>query len=244
MSDQSPDQASPPRPAKGLGFVDVLSGFVVAGLLAGTALIWFEAPEGRYPIHMGLSGQVDRWADKTGFAESLLLLTGICALIAVIMAWCERNPMLARQVERAGPVFTVARVVAVLAPAFAVGVMAAVGLGVLRSGDTETMLRVIMGFVALVILAVGEPMGKAKPNALAGVRTYFTLTSRQAWDKSNRLAGRLFFWIGAAGVVAAIFAPQPQALAVFVGALLVSIVWTLIEGWRVWRTDPERREAI
>jgi uncharacterized membrane protein len=229
---------------KGWGFIDLLSALVVLGLCGGAGAFWALAPEGRYPAHMNLLGQVDRWADHGEFTLVLSLMAGLSALLAGFMAWAVRSATLARQVEKAGPLFSVARVIVVLAPAFGAALMAGVGLGLIPAGDPILMFRVIMAFVALTILAVGEPMGKTKPNAVAGVRTYFTLTSRQAWDKSNRLGGRLFFWIGLVGLILSPFAPQPAGLALLAGLILASVIWTLIEGWRVWRSDPERREAI
>ncbi len=237
------DHDDTPAP-RGFGRLDALSVLVVAAMAAG--VLWFtaNAPEGQYPAHMGLSGTVDRWADKSEFILELWMLTGITALIAALMAWLAHDRRMAGQVRRAGPIFAVGRVVALIAPALAVVLITGVGLGWIRPGeDQTTMVRLIMGFVALVILAVGEPMGKTKPNAIAGVRTYFTLTSRLAWDKSNRLAGRLFFWIGLLGLVAAPFAPQPHAMVAFIGAVIGSILWVLVESWRVWKSDPERREA-
>lgn len=240
MNEDLPTSARP-----GLTLVDVLSALVVAAMAVGAALAWLNLPEGRYPVHMGLSGEVDRWAGKGEFITGLVTLTAVNALVAGLMAWFVRNPTMGRQVERAGPVFAVGRVVAVFGIAFGAAILLALGFGLIRPGENQTMtIRLIMAFVSLVILAVGEPLGKARPNALAGVRTYFTLTSRLAWDKANRLAGRLFFWIGLAGLAAAPFAPQPYAVLGLAAAIVVSIIWTFIEAWRVWKSDPERRDAI
>jgi len=242
MSDQA---VQPEGPRRGLGFVDLLSIMVVLALIGVTVIAWFNLPEGRYPQHIGLSGRIDRWSDKAGFVSALGLMTGVTTVIALVLGLCARSRTLAPQIERAGPVFAVGRVLAVFGPAFGAAMIAGVGLGfVPADGDPTILLRMVMGFISLSILAVGEPLGKTKPNAFAGVRSYFTLTSRQAWDKSNRLAGRLFFWIGLTGLIASPFAPQPLGVAVLVGAVILSIVLTVIESWRVWRSDPERREAI
>lgn len=241
MNDQT---TQAPAPRQGASFADLLSIVVVLALAGVTAIVWFNAPEGRYPVHMNLAGQVDRWADKAGFVSALGLMAGITAVIAVLLAACARSRALAIQVQRAGPVFAVARVLAVVAPAFGAALIAGIGLGMIQPDDPTLLMRVVMGFIAVSILAIGEPLGKTKPNAFAGVRSYFTLTSRQAWDKSNRLAGRLFFWIGLAGLIASPFAPQPLGVAVLAGAVLLSVIVTVFESWRVWRSDPARREAI
>ncbi len=84
-------------------------------------------------------------------------------------------------------------------------------------------------------------MGKVAPNALVGVRTPWSLTSKLAWEKSNRLAGRLFFWGGLVGVFLAPVAPAPLGMRVLLAAVLLIGAVTVLESWRVWRSDPERR---
>jgi uncharacterized membrane protein len=101
--------------------------------------------------------------------------------------------------------------------------------------------RLTTCLLALMFLAVGSLLGKAAPNPFVGIRTYWTMKSRLAWDKSNRLAGRLFFWIGAAGLLTALFVDSALVTAVLIIAILLAAAVSVIEGWRVWRTDPERQ---
>lgn len=241
MTDLS--QPLEPAPRRGLGPLDLLSVVIVAALAGGAAYFALTAPDGRYPAHIGLSGAVDRWADKAEFVRELWLLTGITALLGGFMAWAPRSRTLGPQVERAGAVFAVARALGVCGPAFGGGLIMAIGLGLIRPGEDQTLvIRVIMAFLAITFLALGEALGRAKPNALAGIRSYFTLTSRLAWDKANRLGGRLFFWIGLVGLLATPFAPQPHGMIALVAAVILTAVLCYVEAWRVWKSDPERRE--
>ena len=66
-------------------------------------------------------------------------------------------------------------------------------------------------------------------------------TYAELFDRSNRLAGRLFFWIGLAGLAAAPFAPQPLGVYALIGAILIAAALSVLESWRVWRDDPERQ---
>ena len=99
----------------------------------------------------------------------------------------------------------------------------------------------VLTAVCALMAVIGAVMGKIAPNALVGVRTPWSLTSKLAWEKSNRLAGRLFFWGGLIGVFIAPVAPQPLGMQVFIAAVLLIAVVTVLESWRVWRSDPERR---
>lgn len=64
--------------------------------------------------------------------------------------------------------------------------------------------------LSVVGLLVGAALGRVPPNALVGVRTPWSLTSRRAWDRSNRLAGRLLAASGLAGLVACLVDHRPR----------------------------------
>jgi uncharacterized membrane protein len=98
-----------------------------------------------------------------------------------------------------------------------------------------------MAGLAALFLLIGAVLGRVGPNPIAGVRTPWSYKSRLAWDRSNRLAGRLFFLIGFVGLAAAPVAPQPLGYQVLIGAVLVAALLSVIESWRVWRADPDRQ---
>jgi hypothetical protein len=102
----------------------------------------------------------------------------------------------------------------------------------------------LMSAISAILAVVGAYLGRVGPNALVGVRTPWTIASRLAWDKANRLAGRLFFWAGLAGFMAAPFAPQPMGLQAVTVVVLVIAGLAVYESWRVWRIDPDRTGAI
>jgi uncharacterized membrane protein len=94
--------------------------------------------------------------------------------------------------------------------------------------------------MALVYVVAGAFVGKTSPGPFAGVRTYWSLRSRLAWDKSNRLAGRLMFWGGLVALAASPFAPQPLGVQALIAWILATCAAAVFESWRVWRSDPER----
>jgi uncharacterized membrane protein len=119
--------------------------------------------------------------------------------------------------------------------------MAAIGLGLMSVLSGREVATAIMGFIALLMLAAGLWLGKAEPNPLVGIRTYWSLRSRLAWDKSNRLFGRIAFWCGLGGLAAAPFAPEPAGAQALGGSLVLAMAASVFESWRVWRNDPDRQ---
>jgi uncharacterized membrane protein len=77
-----------------------------------------------------------------------------------------------------------------------------------------------------------------------GVRTPWTLSSELSWERTRRLAGRLFVAAGvttlAASLVGAVanvpWLPVAALLATILAATVVSVVYSFF----VWRGDPDR----
>ena len=206
-------------------------GFLAA--LALWAVVWRFGPPGRIPIHMSLSGHVDGWSDRIHVAAVVAGITVLSALgyaaMGRLSGGTTRN-------------LRIARLVLVLVALMTAVILAAAAFGRLNGPDLGPS-RLQPAVLALMFLIVGALIGKASPNPLVGVRTYWSLRSRQAWDKSNRLAGRLFFWIGLVGLVASPFAPPVVLVPVLLIGIIATAVIAVVESWRVWRGDPDRRPS-
>ncbi|MBU2396240.1 MAG: SdpI family protein, partial [Alphaproteobacteria bacterium] len=109
------------------------------------------------------------------------------------------------------------------------------------SGATDIGGALPVALISVGFLLIGAFLGRVGPNPFVGVKTPWAYKSRLAWERSNRLAGRLLFIIGLAGLLTAPFAPRPLGLYVLLVAVGVAAVWSVIESWRVWRTDPDRQ---
>jgi uncharacterized membrane protein len=215
----------------------VAIGEVVAAL-ALAAYIWRFGPTGQLPMHFDSHGGVDRWGGRGEAALTLVGLTTMMAafyLVLMSMSRGEAPDSSTRRGLRAG------RIVVVAMSTFIALLTAVMVFARFAPGEPDPVVgRVVAGMLSALFLVVGALMGKAGPNPFVGVRVYWAFKSRLAWDKSNRLLGRLFFWIGLAGLVAAPFAPPGQEFQALILAITVAAVLAVIESWRVWRTDPER----
>lgn len=208
---------------------------VALSLMVGALGVWtiLAGPTELLPIHWNASGQADDWGTRellggvlTGLALLTLLLGGGLALAA------GRSDDPARR--RA---LRYAQLVVVLTIPLVSLLIASASL----SGTTDIAGAVPIALISLVILLLGSFLGRVGANPFVGVRTPWAFKSRLAWERSNRLAGRLFFVIGLAGLLTAPFAPRPLGLYAIIGGIGIAIIWAVVESWRVWRTDPDRQ---
>jgi len=208
---------------------------VVLSLIVGGLGVWtiFAGPTELLPIHYNAAGQADDWGTRevvggvlVGLALLTLLLGGGMAL-AVDRA---DDPARRRALRYA-------QLVVVISIPLTSLLIASASL----SGATDIGGALPVALMSVVFLLIGAFLGRVGPNPFVGVKTPWAYKSRLAWERSNRLAGRLLFVIGLAGLLTAPFAPRPLGLYVLLVAVGVAAVWSVIESWRVWRTDPDRQ---
>ena len=187
-------------------------------------------------MHFGISGMVDRYGDRTELATVIAGSTVIGAL-----CWVVLEAMRRRSSNPSGLAWSQAVLLIVFALLGLVHLSLLAGEGGAFKLSGATMR---MGALSLMFIGIGAFLGKSSPNPFVGVRTYWSLNSRLAWEKSNRLAGRLMFWFGLAGLLATPIAPQPLAFQALIGAIIVATLASVFESWRVWRIDPRPRPLL
>lgn len=221
-----------------LSLLDLLT-FAVFAVQAAFALhVGLNGPtDPTLPLHWNSRWEVDRWGTGAEFG----VFYGGMSVIGLIAAGGmglgarradkEGDPSRARALRIGqGILVFVLGVTGLMAAAMTVG-----GL------SDDGAARLAMAGLSLIFAGLGAVLGRVAPNPLVGVRTPWNYKSRRAWDRSNRLAGRLFFLTGIAGLIATPVAPQPQgALALIIAALVIAGA-SVAESWRVWRSDPDRR---
>ncbi len=212
---------------------DAAAALAALGTAAAAVAIGVAGPTGALPVHFGWDGV----ADGFGTRVEVALLMGVFALLTATLGLgmgmaARRAPDAARtRALRAGQLMVVVVITCVAVLLGSVSVT-----GVVSMADKAPTAG-----LCLLLLLTGAVLGRVGPNPVAGVRTPWALKSRTAWDRSNRLAGRLFSLIGLAGLIAAPVAPQPLAFQAVIVGTLIAAAASVFESWRVWRTDPERQ---
>lgn len=220
-------------PRKSLSALDAAT--VGLALIVGGLGVWtvFAGPPELLPVHWNASGQADDWGTREVVGGVLIGMALLTVLLGGGMGAAARrtdDPARARALRYA-------QLVVVLSLPLISLLAASASL----SGTTDIGGAIPVALMSLLFLLIGAFLGRVGPNPFVGVRTPWAFKSRLAWDRSNRLAGRLFFVIGLAGLLTAPFAPRPLNLYVLLTAIVAAALWSVVESWRVWRDDPDRQ---
>ncbi|MBI2826102.1 MAG: SdpI family protein [Planctomycetia bacterium] len=207
---------------------------LIATMFAATAILWPVAPN-RMPVHWNLAGQPDRYGRKfEGLLVAPLTALGLYLMFLVLP---RIDPLRSAYAAFARP-YAILRVatIALIAVVHAIILLVAFGYKV----DVGLVVPLAVGILLCII---GNFMGKFRPNWFVGVRTPWTLSSRASWNKTHRLAGRMFI---ATGIALGIFAFVQSAwmLCVVLAMVALMVVVLPVYSYVVWRHDPERLRSV
>lgn len=201
---------------------------VVMFALAGLA--WGSAPD-RIPVHWGLDGKVDGYGGKL---HGLLLLPLVSLALYFALLWLPRlDPGRANYPAFAGAYATIRlATLVVLAVTYDLVLLQVEG----RDVRFDTVMPLVAGAMCVVL---GGVLGKLRPNWFVGIRTPWTLSSKQAWTRTHRAAGWLSIVLGVATMGAAMLGAEWALWALGIGAG-VGALGLAAYSYRVWRDDPEK----
>jgi uncharacterized membrane protein len=183
---------------------------LIAGSVAVAAWAWFTLPAGvGVPVnYLGFDG-----VRHTGVSrQAIWLIPVISGFVATAMTFAPRFGM-EHEVERAGEVFDITLIA--VAGLLLVVQVALIG----RALDPEfNVMRPVAIATGVLLLAVGNYLGKARQNWLIGLKTPWTLADAGVWDKTHRYAGRGLFLGGLVLIVLGFLFHDALVLGLAIGA--------------------------
>ncbi len=169
--------------------------FAAAGLLlvlAALGLVMSAYPNlpDPMPSHWNGQGQVNGWLPKFWGAYASPMVMGFVWLLFLVLPRMSPRGFEMKPFARAWGFFSIA-VLAFLLFVLTLVLDAARGKGPFSS-------QALLSGLGILFVLTGVFLGKVTRNYFAGIRTPWTLASEEVWDRTHRLAGKLFI---AAGLV-------------------------------------------
>ena len=207
-----------------------------AVMLAVSGYGWIQIPAGtEIPIHWNFAGEVDR---TTGKAEGLLLLPAISMVAFILLSLIPKLEPRRGNVERSAKAYLATGVVfgGIMLTVHSLVVLASLGYSV----NTTAVLTAAIG---VMLIVMGNFMGKIRSNFVFGMRTPWTLSSELSWNKTHRLTGKLFMLWGLVVLVLSFAVSPTQSLIYTACGLFCIIVFACVYSYRVWCSDPAAQHA-
>lgn len=176
---------------------------MVAGLL-----LWNRLPE-KIPTHWNMAGEVDGWGSK------VFAVFGLPGMLIAVHLFCLIATGSDPSNKKYNPkVFTL---IAWLCPVIGLTVCSMVYSSALGYNLSVEIIVPVM--VGLLLVIIGNLLPKCKQSYTIGIKLPWTLASEENWNKTHRLAGKL--WV--CGGVLVMVSGFLRCIWILLGALLVLV---------------------
>lgn len=203
----------------------VAPGAILAMLLVGLAA-YPRLPE-QVPSHWNISGQVDGTMSRLG---TLLFLPVLSLALWLVLLALPRIDPLRKSYSSFDSTLRLFTNLIVVFMALLYAALLAAGLG-----WHFEMPRLIMVGVGLLLAALGNELGRLKPNWFVGIRTPWTLADSEVWRRTHRVGGRVFVAAGLLIAVGGLLLPLSLAGYLVISATLAIVLFSFGYSYLLWR---------
>lgn len=181
-------------------------------------------------VHWNFQGQPDGYASKAFGAFFFPGLLAAIYLLMIISPYFDPRRDSYPEFEKAYHIFRQALLLIMTLIYWATGFY--------NIGYNINIGIITAVLIGLLMIIIGNYLGKIKRNWFFGIKTPWTLNSDDVWTKTHRLGGWLFMIFGLVIMIAP-FLPQTAALAIFIGWLAVLLLGTF--AYSYWLYQKEKK---
>lgn len=212
----------------------ILSALLIAGMLATSFWAWYALPADiLIAVHFDWHGL------PNGFAKRDVALLAMPVTASVITALFAVVARVGRYKE--GLAHSSAAYIAGWLGSITLLFVAHCMILLLARGIKADIQGTQLLAISMLAIVIGNFLGKSRPNPFVGVRTPWTKKSDFSWDKTNRLAGRLFVADGLATLATLAVSGPSLAGPVLFWGLLIIVALTIPLSRYYWSIDPDRQ---
>lgn len=180
-------------------------------------LVWNKLPE-QVPVHWNISGEVDGWGSKGMLVFFFpLLLVGIQWLCVLATSFDRSSKDISKK-----PL----QLVLWICPCLSLLLHTLIYAKIL---GYDLAVEIIMPLVlGLMFMVVGNLLPKCKRNRTIGIKLPWTLKDDDNWNKTHRLAGKLWVLGGAVILATAVFGNFVLLLGIILLMVIIPTVYSYL----------------
>lgn len=183
--------------------------------------------------HWNFYGNPDSWGKGT--TNALVIPSIITGMYLLFLALPFLDPKKERYQEFA-KVYTIFKNLLML-----VMLIVFLASGLYNLGFNIQIQYVVPSTIGLLMIVIGNYMGKIKPNWFMGIRTPWTLSSETVWQKTHRMGGYAFILFGFLIIISPLL-PAALGLMAFILGILIVVIGTF--GYSYWVYREEKKHTV
>lgn len=216
---------------------------IVVVLMAGISF-WAsgQLPADNIPVHWDASGVPDRFSDKREALFLLWLLPGISFFGALVFCLLPQIEPMRENLFKSRKAYNAVWISTMI---LFLGIHGGIAYMMVQSaGDqmqSNEFVRIVIAGTGILFIVLGNYLPKTRQNWFLGIRTPWTLSSEYTWEKTHRLAGRLFFGVGFLSLLSAFTVNGIALVFVVTGSAVASALISAVYSFLIYRNAPDKR---
>ena len=195
-------------------------------------VIYGKMPE-TVPTSFGFDGTINAYGPKS----TLWMLAGMGPLLALLFQFMPKIDPRKRNYEKFQKYYDS---FAIFMELFLLGTSCLIFTEILRPG-TVSIGRAVTVLVCLLLILMGNMMGKIKHNYFFGIKTPWTLADPDVWNRTHRAGGRMWFVIGVVLLPCCLLLPERVFFILLMAGILGSTAVLLVLSY-LWYRQRHREE--
>ena len=196
-------------------------------------VVYQKLPE-RVPVNFGFDGTVNAYGDRA----TLWMMAGLGPLMALLFQFLPRIDPKRQNYAKFQRYYDQ---FAIFMELFLLVVFGLVVTETLRPG-TVSIGRAVTALISIMLVLLGNMMGKIKHNYFFGIRTPWTLADPDVWTRTHSLGGKLWFALGVVLLPCSLLLPERGFFAVLLAGLLGSTVLVVVLSYLWYRQKQRKRD--
>jgi uncharacterized membrane protein len=210
---------------------NIISILSIVALAAYIALMYSGLPD-PMPTHWNAAGQADDYMSRPAGSAALAAVPLFIFIIFKLI------PVISPRGFRTESFTEVLNILMTVSVVFG----SVVGVGAIQAalGSDFNISTFVMVAVGLLLMVLGNFLGKVRKNFFIGIRTPWTLASDEVWAKTHRLGGWCFVIAGIAMAITAVAVPDVTwTIYIVVTMALIPVVYSYFAYRRIEGFAPD-----
>jgi uncharacterized membrane protein len=203
---------------------------VLAGII--TAIVSYDRLPVQVISHWDFYGTANGWMSRQ--AHTLLFMGLLIGMYLLFLVLPNLDPKKDRYKEFAKAYFVFRT--AILGLFYIVFLLATL----VNLGYPISISKTVPLLIGLLMILLGNYMGKIKKNWFVGIRTPWTLSSENVWNKTHRLGGKLFVLFGLILIVTP-FLTKVVGITLFIFGLILITIVPMAYSYLLYRQEQPKK---
>lgn len=212
--------------------VDIILFLMIAVIFGLSFYLWSKLPE-IVPTHWNVQGVADGWGPKW---LNLFLMPGIMLGMFLLFIYLPRLDPLKKNYEQFKQQYQALKAMIIIFFAFLYGIIV---YSSFPDARFEPGRIFPIGF-GLFFIFLGYFLPTIRRNWFIGIKTPWTISSQESWEKTHKLGGRLFMAAGLIAILSGIISAE-LGFIFFIGAIVLAAIIPSIYSYFVWKNDKTRK---